>query len=70
MKLDFTKSEWEDFTQNCEFTDDELEVIPLIRRGWAMVDIAYELCISESTLKRRKRKIEYKIIRRISEGSL
>lgn len=70
MKLDFTKFEWEEFIQNCEFTDDELEVIPLIRRGWALVDIAYELCISESTLKRRKRKIEYKIIRRISEGSL
>ena len=69
MKLDFDKSEWQDFIDNCEFTDNELEVLPLIRRGWALVDIAYELCISESTLKRRKRKIEYKIVRHISKGS-
>ena len=69
MKLDFDKTEWQKLIDNCEFTDDELEVIPLIRRGWALVDIAAELCISHSTLKRRKRKIENKIIRFICKGS-
>jgi DNA-binding NarL/FixJ family response regulator len=70
LKLDFNKTEWQIFIDNCEFTDNELEVIPFLRRGWALVDIAAELCISDSTLKRRKRKIENKITRLISTGSL
>ena len=69
MKLDFLKSEWEDFFECCGFTDDELEVIPFLRKGWALVDIAAELCISDSTLKRRKRKIINKIIKYVSKGS-
>jgi DNA-binding NarL/FixJ family response regulator len=69
MAMNFYNDEWETFIANCGFTDDELEVVPLLRRGWAQIDIAVELCISLSTLKRRKKRISQKIIRYISKAS-
>lgn len=63
----FYKDEWETFISNCGFTDDELEVIKFLRKGWAHYDIAAELCISISTLTRRKRRISQKILRYISK---
>lgn len=65
MKNKFLKSEWEDFISNCDFTDYELEMLPFLRRGWAQVDIAAELCISHSTLKRRLKNINDKITKYI-----
>ena len=63
--LKFFNDEWEEFIDNCGFTDDELEIVPFLRRGWYAADIAAELCISESTFKRRKKQIEQKITRYI-----
>lgn len=68
MTVKFFKDEWELFIENCGFTDDELELVPLLRRGWAGVDIAEELSISASTVSRRKRSIEGKIVRYISRN--
>lgn len=68
MTLKFFNDEWELFMSNCGFTDDETEIVHLLRRGWYCVDIAAELNISHSTLKRRKKKIEQKIIRYISKS--
>jgi DNA-binding NarL/FixJ family response regulator len=65
MKNKFLKSEWEDFISNCDFTDDELEILPFLRRGWSQVDIAAELCISHSTFKRRLKNINNKITKYI-----
>ena len=65
MKNTFLKCEWEEFIENCDFTDDELEILPLIRRGWSQIDIATELCISNSTLKRRIKSIKNKITKYI-----
>jgi DNA-binding NarL/FixJ family response regulator len=59
----FFNDEWESFIENCGFTDDELEIVKFLRRGWAQVDIAAELCISLSTLTRRKKRISEKILR-------
>ena len=70
MKFRFYKDEWDLFLENCGFTDDEYEIIPLLRKGWALADVAAELNISDSTLKRRKKSIENKIIRYISMSSL
>lgn len=66
MIMRFFKDEWDLFITNCGFTDDELEIIPYLQRGWACIDIAEELCISVSTLKRRRTRIGKKIIRYIS----
>lgn len=70
MKFKFYNDEWKLFLEHCGFTDDELEIIHFLRRGWALVDIAAELCISVSTLTRRKRQITNKIIRYISKRPL
>lgn len=61
-KLDFYPEEWESFIRNCDFTDSEVEIIKLTRRGWAIADIAAELYLSESTVKRRRKSIDRKIL--------
>lgn len=69
MTLKFFNDEWEAFVENCGFTDDELEIVKFLRKGWACIDIAAELCISLSTLTRRKKRISQKILRYISKAS-
>lgn len=66
----FFNDEWEEFIEHCGFTDDELEIVPFLRRGWYGEDIAAELCVSRSTFKRRKKRIEQKIIRYIERAGL
>lgn len=66
----FYNDEWEEFVLYCGFTDGEMEIIPFLRKGWYSVDIAAELCISISTFKRRKKRIEEKIIRYIERAGL
>ena len=66
--MKFYADEWDDFEQNCGFTDDELEIVRLLRRGWYIVDIAAELNISERTVNRRKKSIKNKILRRIEKS--
>ena len=66
MKMRFFKDEWESLINNCGFTDDELEIVEFVRRGWAQIDIAEELCISLSTFSRRFKHIKQKIYRYIS----
>lgn len=55
-------NEWEEYIANCDFTDGELEIIKYMRKEWAQSDIAAELHISLSTLKRRVKRIYLKII--------
>lgn len=68
MRFKFFNDEWEEFLEHCGFSDDELEIIPLMRRGWAGSDIAAELSISDRTLARRKNSIIDKITRYISRS--
>lgn len=67
MTMRFYSDEWESFITHCGFTDNELEIVKFFRKGWASVDIAAELCISISTLTRRKKRISQKILRYISK---
>ena len=60
--LRFYNNVWEKYISHCGFTDDELEIVKFLRRGWAQADIAAELCVSLSTLKRRIKRIYLKII--------
>jgi hypothetical protein len=69
LKFKFYKDEWDLFFENCDFTDEETKIIALIRKEWALIDIAEELLMSISTLVRKKKKIENKIIHYISKGS-
>ena len=61
MKQKFLDDEWEEFMSHCGFTDDEIEILPYLKRGWYGIDIAAELNISHSTFKRRKKSIEDRI---------
>ena len=61
-QLSFLKSEWEEFLNCIDFTDDELKIISLIRRGWPQEDIAAELFLSRRTVARRVTSISNKII--------
>lgn len=54
--------EWDEYIANCGFSDGELEIIKYMRKEWVQVDIAAELHISLSTLKRRVKRIYLKII--------
>lgn len=63
MKLDFLESEWQELIENCAFTDDELEIIPYLKRGVYLYTIAQELNVSEKTVGRRKKHIETKMIK-------
>ena len=64
-KLDFNKSEYEYFIENCNFTDREKEILDLRRKGKSIIEITFITNLSEATvyreLKRIKRKI-YKVI--------
>lgn len=62
MKLEFQKEDWDEFLSNIDFTDNEKKIIPFIRRGWYQVDIAAELDISLSTVKRRITSITKKVV--------
>lgn len=62
MRLEFRKEDWEEFLANIDFTDNEQKIIPLIRRGWYQMDIAAELDISVSTVKRRITSITNKVV--------
>ena len=61
--MQFFNDEWELFVLHCGFTDDEMSVVNLLRRGWYSVDIAEELSVSVSTVKRRRNSIKKKISR-------
>lgn len=68
MKMDFFNDEWDEFVENCGFTDNELEIVLLLRKGWCLIDISEELNISLSTAARRRKRIGQKIIRYISKN--
>ena len=61
--MKFFRDEWEEFLAGCDFTDEEREIIALLRRGWYNVDIAAELNISLRTEERRVHAIGNKIKR-------
>lgn len=63
MKLEFLESEWQELIENCAFTDDELEIIPYLKRGLYLYSIAQRLNVSEKTVQRRRKSIETKMIK-------
>lgn len=61
--MKFFADEWEIFIEHCGFTDNELEIIKFLRRGWYAIDIAEELNICKRTVEYRKKSIKNKITR-------
>jgi DNA-binding NarL/FixJ family response regulator len=61
--FDFIKAEFDFFIENCGFTDEELKVFELKRRGKTHLEIADELNYCERTIKSRIKSIKKKILR-------
>lgn len=68
-KLDFTKHEYDYFIENCGFTDRQIEILNLRRRGLSIVEISMydgkHLPTSTRTVDREIRKIKNKILKLI-----
>lgn len=64
MKLaELTGAEYHYFRQNCPFSDREIAVLDLCRRGASLVETALTLHISTATVSRARRNIRKKIAR-------
>lgn len=63
--LDFNKTEYEYFIENCNFTDRQKDILDLRRKGKTYIEISMKLFISEATVKREIKKIKHKILKLI-----
>jgi len=64
-RFDFNKSEYEYFIDECPFTDEEIEILSLRRRGKSVCCISMRMNLSERTVERRIKSINNKIIKAI-----
>lgn len=64
-KFDFNKSEYDYFIDECPFTDEEIEILSLRRRGKSVCCIAMRMNLSERTVQRRIKSINNKILKAI-----
>jgi len=62
-KLDFNKSEYEYFLENCNFTDRQKEILDLRRSGKSIIEITFITNLSESTINREIKAIKRKIFK-------
>lgn len=60
---DFLESEYEMFYNNCNFTDRQLEILNLRRKGKSIIEISMSLNMGEATVYRELKRIKKKILR-------
>lgn len=60
-KFDFSSDEYKYFLDVCPFTDDELKIIDMRRRGKSKIQIALALNVSERTISNYIKSIVKKI---------
>lgn len=63
--FDFSYNEYQRFMERCPFTDEEIEILNMKRRGKSNVHISVKLHISERTVSRRLKSIKKKISKEI-----
>lgn len=63
MKLEFSKSELEEYIEQCGFTDREISLINYKRRGFSVASIATYMDYSEKTINRITQSVIDKIIK-------
>lgn len=64
-KFDFPSAEYQKYLQLCPFSDEELKILDLRRRGKSIIEIYSTLNLSESTVLRRMDSIVNKINKEI-----
>lgn len=60
-RLDFNKTEYEFFIENCNFTDRQKQILDLRRKGKSIIEITFISHLSERTVYRELKKIKHKI---------
>ena len=60
---DFLESEYQMFYNNCNFTDRQLEILNLRRKGKSIIEISMSLNMGEATVYRELKRIKKKILR-------
>lgn len=64
-RLDFNKTEYEYFIENCNFTERQLEIFELRRKGKSIIEISFLVHLSTRTIDREIHKIKRKILKAI-----
>lgn len=60
---DFLESEYQKFYNECNFTDRQMEILQLRRKGKSIIEISLSLNMSEATVSREIKKIKRKIFK-------
>ena len=60
-KYDFSSAEYQKYLSNCPFTDEELKIFEMKRKGKSVVEMSLALNLSERTVARRMDCISHKI---------
>ena len=64
-RFDFSYNEYQNFLLKCPFTDEEIKILDLRRKGKSVIEISLELNISDRTVERRIGSIARKILKEI-----
>ena len=64
-KFDFSYDEYQRFLERCPFSEEEIEILNLRRKGYSITQIAIKLNISDRTVSKRINSICKKILKEI-----
>ena len=64
-KFDFSYNEYQRFIERCPFTDEEIEILNLRRKGKSRIQISMALNMSDGAVDRRIASIKRKISKEI-----
>lgn len=67
-RFDFSHEEYQTFIERCPFSEEELKVLELRRRGMSIVQISLRLNICPRTVDRRIEAIKRKINKEIKKA--
>ena len=65
-RFDFSYEEYQKFIVQCPFTDEELKILEMRRKGKSIIQVSMELNLSDRTVERRIKSICKKIIKEIN----
>lgn len=64
-RFDFSHAEYEHFKSVCDFSDDELVILEMRRKGKSVIEMMFRLNMSERSIHRCLASIKRKISREI-----
>lgn len=67
-RLDFSYNDFVKLIERCPFSDEEIEVFTLRRKGKSVIQIAFETNLSDRTVSRRLKSIKDKIDKELKSG--